>query len=161
MNFAENLHRREITALERAELQARWVEITAKDKPGELRPVSKGGRGNKGGLSKASTDLGLPRSTLQQSVRIASLSPAAKEAAKASGLDDNQSALLKAAKKKTPAEQVEFLNVIAEAKSTPAPAPEPQALGAEYVRSIEDVRRLWPDSPDDYRQALREIVNED
>lgn len=95
--IAENLHRREITALERAELQARWVEIVGKDKPGELRPVSKGGRGNKGGINKAASDLGIPATNLKQSVRIASLSEDAKEAAKASSLDDNQSALLKEA----------------------------------------------------------------
>lgn len=64
-----------------------------KNKPAQVAQVS-GGRGNTGGLSQAARDLGLPRDTVRRAVRISKLDPAAKEAAKASGLDDNQSALL-------------------------------------------------------------------
>lgn len=113
VEVAENLHRREITALERAELQAKWIETRGRKdthKPAKVRPVSeKGGRGKIGGINKAAAELGIPRSTLQQSVRISSLSDDAKEAAKASGLDNNQSALLEAAKHKEPIRQVEVI----------------------------------------------------
>lgn len=47
---------------------------------------------------------------MQRAVRIASLSDAAKAEAKALGLDNNQSALLEAAKEKTPEKQVENRN---------------------------------------------------
>ncbi|SCD25344.1 hypothetical protein BR141012304_20879 [Brucella inopinata] len=76
--IAENLHRREITALERTELQARWVEITSRDKPREVRAVSSGERGKRGGVKQAARDLNLPETNLHQSVRIASLSDDAK-----------------------------------------------------------------------------------
>lgn len=112
LDIAENLHRREITALERSELQAAWVEIVQArkkdeaDKPAELRQVSvKGGRGKTSGMSQVARDLGIPRSTLQQSVKIAKLSPEAKAEARKLKLDDNQDALLEATKAKTPEAQ--------------------------------------------------------
>lgn len=68
--IAENLHRREI---ERAELMAKWVEITAakqeadareaaakaqaEDKPRQLGAVyDKGGRGKRGGIKQAARE---------------------------------------------------------------------------------------------------------
>ena len=101
--IAENLHRREITALERSELQAAWVEIVEARKrdaqSAELRPIEKkqraDGKGHRkpSGINQAARDLGIPRSTLQQSVRIAKLSPEAKAEAKKLKLDNNQDAL--------------------------------------------------------------------
>lgn len=89
---------REITALERSKLRAGWLKLQSdKPKVAEGRPP-KGGRQPKDeGIRAASRDLGVPRSTLQQDVKIASLSPEAQEAAMASGFDNDQSALLEAA----------------------------------------------------------------
>jgi len=98
-------------------LQARWVEIVgnkdshSRQLGGNEKSKRADGKGHRkpGGIEKTSRDLGIPASNVRRSVRISKLSPAVKEAAKASGLDNNQSALLKAAKEKTPEKQVEAL----------------------------------------------------
>lgn len=118
--ISENLHRAELTALERSKLRAEWVELvggsrrsddglSSTGKPAEVRPVSSGGRGNQSGINDAARQLDIPRSTLQQDIRIAALSPEAQEAAVEHGLDDNQSALLAAAREAEPAKQVEAI----------------------------------------------------
>ncbi len=111
--IAENLHRRELGEIERAELMARWVEITAakqeadareaaakaevNDKPAQLGQISRsGGRGKKGGVSQAARDLGVTRQTIERSVKIAALAPEAKRLAKR--LKAPQAVLLEAAK---------------------------------------------------------------
>ncbi|KNY18247.1 hypothetical protein AKG11_03700 [Shinella sp. SUS2] len=103
--IAENLHRREITALERSELLAKWVKLTEEkrqvqsagnehSKPAQLAPVSKGGRGKASGIRQAAREIGVPRDSIARAVKVAGLSDEAKEAAKEAGLADNQSALL-------------------------------------------------------------------
>lgn len=72
--IAENLHRREITSLERAELRSRWTDIR---KVGHVGPPKGGRQPNDAGIGLASRELNIPKSTLKQSVRIASLSPGA------------------------------------------------------------------------------------
>jgi ParB/RepB/Spo0J family partition protein len=113
--IAENLHRAELTAQERAEEIAEWVRIT--NKGAQCAQVSKGGRGNEGGISAASRELGLGRTEVQRAIKIASLTPEAKEAARDAGLDDNRSALLKAAKQHDPKVQSEVLAKIAAEKA--------------------------------------------
>lgn len=113
MEIAENLHRAELTALERAEQLARWIELTDakrlksdQDKPAQPAPVSKGGRGNESGINAASRELGIDRTSAQRSVKIAGLTQEAKSAAVDAGLDDNRSALLEAARETEPEKQV-------------------------------------------------------
>jgi ParB family chromosome partitioning protein len=103
--IAENLHRAELTKLERDEQIAEWIKIVERQKPAQSAQVS-GGRGLEGGLSAAVRELGVERTDAQRSVKVASLSEEAKEAAREAGLDDNRSALLEAASKPTVAEQV-------------------------------------------------------
>jgi hypothetical protein len=94
--IAENLHRAELTVLERSEQITEWVRIT--DKLAQVAPVSKGGRGKEGGINAASRELGVERTEVQRATKIASITPDAKAVAVEVGLDNNQSALLKAAK---------------------------------------------------------------
>lgn len=127
--IAENLHRREITALERSKLRAQWLEVTSKNKPRQVGAVSEaGGRGNKGGVKQAARDLSIPEGSLRRDIKIASLSPEAQEAAKASGLDNNQSALLAAAKHREPEQQVEAIRQRAEAAPRPEPTEPPDLI---------------------------------
>tara|TARA_R110002020_G_scaffold6361_15_gene26920 strand:- start:8107 stop:8403 length:297 start_codon:yes stop_codon:yes gene_type:complete len=92
-------HRREIDALERAELVAAWAAITAKKKPvkvsGQIGPKPQVGR-PAGGIREAARDLGMARKSVERAVKVAGLAPAAKDAAKAHGLPGNQSALIEA-----------------------------------------------------------------
>lgn len=114
--IAENLHRAELTALERSEQIARWVALTDQSilsqvatKPGAGRPV--------GGVRAAARELGVDKDDAHRAVKVASLSDEAKEAAKEAGLDDNRSALLQAAKAE-PERQAAVLRDIAEARSS-------------------------------------------
>jgi ParB-like chromosome segregation protein Spo0J len=130
---AENLHRSELTVQERSEHIERWLELleekrkrdaeeTAKldeehegQKPGQVARVS-GGRGKEGGVSAAARELGLERTEVRRALKIASITPEAKEAAKAAGIDDNQAKLLQVASAPA-AEQVQAV-AMARKKST-------------------------------------------
>ncbi|HEX3862536.1 MAG TPA: hypothetical protein VHY35_12655 [Stellaceae bacterium] len=99
--IAENLHRAELTVLERSEHVAEWVRL-ADDKLAQVAPVSpKGGRGKEGGINAAARELGIERTDAQRATKIDDLDESAKAEAKALKLDDNQSALLAAAKAPT------------------------------------------------------------
>src|SRR5690606_1189537 len=109
---SENLHRAELTVLQRDEQISRWIELTTvkSEVPGvEAKPVQaaqvSGGRGNKGGVSEASRALGIERTDAIRAAKVAALSPNAKLVAQGLGLDDNRSALLEAAKHSNPDKQ--------------------------------------------------------
>lgn len=99
--IAENLHRADLSKIERDELVAEWVRLTAvSDKMSETR------EGRPGAASQTARDLDMNERDVQRAVKVASLSTEAKDAARETGMDDNRSALLEAAKKPTVAEQV-------------------------------------------------------
>lgn len=105
--IAENLHRAELTALERSEQIVEWLDLAREasdDKPGQVAQVSpaRGGRGNRGGLSEAASEIGITREGGRRAQTIAAMPENAKTAAKDLGLDNNQSALVKAAKSPNP-----------------------------------------------------------
>lgn len=105
--IAENLHRSDLTKLERDEQLAEWIKITERlstSQSGSLRADGRGGRPS--GIETAAKELGIHRHDAHRAVQVASLSEEAKEAARDAGLDDNRSALLEAASKPTVAEQV-------------------------------------------------------
>jgi hypothetical protein len=115
VEVAENLHRVELTALERSEHVAEWVRLAEKKaseiKPAQVAPVSKGGRGKESGINAAARELGVERTDAQRSVKVDSLSNEAKDYARNHGLADNKSALFAAAKHKNdPASQVQSLS---------------------------------------------------
>ena len=95
VEIAENLHRAELTALERSEQIAEWVELTG-EVIGQVAQKPFGGR-PEGGISAASRELGIERTEARRAVKVASLSPEAKAEAIKTGLDDKQSVLLAAA----------------------------------------------------------------
>ncbi len=98
MEIAENLHRAELTQLERSEQIARWVElIEAKSVSFQPETKPQGGR-PESGVRAASRELGINHVDAHRSVKVASISEAAKEAARRNGLDNNRSALLQVAK---------------------------------------------------------------
>jgi hypothetical protein len=102
----ENLFRKHLTVLQRAELLAEWVKLAmAKGYiSGQLVQKNKWGR-PQGGFSKSARELPVVgrsvesrRKMIARATKIASISPTAKDIAKACGLEDNQEALLKIAK---------------------------------------------------------------
>lgn len=135
--ITENLHRKDLTELERAEQLAKWIELStvpskaeedfmgivddlaanAKRTKEESAKSGKGGRGKKGGVNEAARVLpGVTRTGAQRAVKVAGLSKEAKAEAKALGLDDNQQALLKASKGKKATDQVAALKTVAAGK---------------------------------------------
>jgi hypothetical protein len=106
VQIEENLFRRDLTVLQRAELLAEWTKLalTKGYISGQRVRKNKFGR-PQGGFSKFARDLPAVgrsfearRKSIARATKIAGISSAAKDAAKAAGLDDNQKALLKIAK---------------------------------------------------------------
>jgi hypothetical protein len=95
--IAENLHRAELTALERAEHISQWIKLRgergagepcdqADDRPDQVGPVSelipaRGGRGRQGGVRAAARELGISRTGALRAVqRVDRIAPAVREA---------------------------------------------------------------------------------
>jgi hypothetical protein len=95
--IAENLHRAELTALERAEHVSQWIKLRgerragascnqADDKLDQVEPVSdlipaRGGRGREGGVRAAARELGISRTDALRAVqRVDRIAPAVREA---------------------------------------------------------------------------------
>lgn len=92
--ISENLHRADLTKLERDEQVAEWISITERI---SSQNATKPGR-PEGGVRAAARDLGVDKDDAHRAVKVASLTDEAKEAARETGLDDNRSALLTAAR---------------------------------------------------------------
>jgi ParB-like chromosome segregation protein Spo0J len=111
--IAENLHRAELTALERDQHVAEWIRLTDSVSAQHEPKLSKRGRKSEGrpasGINKASREIGVSRQDAQRAVRVANLTDEAKAEAVKLGLDDNRTALLKAAKGTKPHHQVQAL----------------------------------------------------
>ena len=114
--IAENLHRAELTAQERAGHIAEWVRITdqsAQIAPNESKRTDGRGHRPESGINKASRELGLDRTDVQRAIKIADLTPEAKKVALEVGLGGNASALL-AAKDKSGDATKEIANLRAD-----------------------------------------------
>jgi ParB family chromosome partitioning protein len=109
VEVTENLHRAELTVQERSEHIARWLELLDEkrkadaeegqplEEGGQLGHPSGGAQPHDKGIAKVAGELGTSRQQVRRAVKIARIIPEAKEAAKAAGLDNNQSKLLKVA----------------------------------------------------------------
>jgi ParB-like chromosome segregation protein Spo0J len=163
VEIAENLHRAELTALERSEHIAAWIKLIEEntrwaaetgDAFGEHDKKSSGRP--KGGRSAAAREIGISEADARRSTRIAALPDGVKAAAKAFGLDDNQVALLKATRAADP---VSALRDHATQSKEPALLPpaqpsavvpadksgegsEPQAMSTDLAAAMEAVKRL-------------------
>jgi ParB-like chromosome segregation protein Spo0J len=104
--IAENLHRADLTELEKSDHVARWAELMAARVAQNCATLPGGHQPAEKGIRKIAADLKMERRDVQRAVKVASLSEEAKEAAREVGLDNNRSALLDAAGKTTIAEQV-------------------------------------------------------
>lgn len=115
--IAENLHRADLTVLERDEHIAEWVRLSDVQSV-QVAPIEskrEDGRGHRaqGGINAAARELGIEATAAKRATKVAGLTPEAKAAAREHGLDDNQSALLKAAKE-APEEQAAKVRQMAE-----------------------------------------------
>jgi ParB-like chromosome segregation protein Spo0J len=161
VEIAENLHRAELTALERSEHIAAWMKLIEENAQGSgnSEKISgeldrKGSGRPKGGRSAAAREIGISEADARRSERIAALPDKAKAEAKALGLDDNQVALLKATRADDPVSALrDHATLSKEAPSPQAPPsaadpasePEPQAMSAELATAMEAVKKLSPE----------------
>lgn len=105
--IAENLHRAELSVLQRDQQIARWVELNT-EKVSQLATPG-GDQPNYIGVRAAERELGIKRDDASRAVKVASLSAEAKTVARNIGLDNNRSALLNAARQPNAAAQVQSL----------------------------------------------------
>lgn len=140
--ISENLHRAELTKLERDEQISRWVElIELKRVSAQVDQKPQGGR-PEGGIAAASRELGIERKDAARAVQVAALSDEAKEAAREHGLDDNRSALLEAAAKPSVAEQVAAIHARATAQPVRL-APDPLNDFEAKEKQVEILMNAW------------------
>lgn len=147
--IAENLHRAELTALERDQHVAEWIKLT--DQSAQVAPIEskrKDGRGHRrqSGIRKAARELGVDRDDARRAVRVANLTPEAKQTAISLGLDDNRSALLLAAAA-PPEEQQEVLREFAEEK-------EERASLSDDERGRDRLIEAWETATDAAREMF-------
>jgi hypothetical protein len=102
--ISENLHRADLTMLQRSEQIARWIELQKQKRDALAVPIKMKGR-KQGGINGAARGLGIEKGEAHRAGYIAALSPEAKVAAREYGLDNNKGALLAAAKE-PPEQQV-------------------------------------------------------
>lgn len=141
--IAENLHRAELTALERDAQVKRWAELAAVRVSDNLSETDRAKGGRPGIAAKAAKALGISERDVQRAMKVAALSPEAKAVAKEIGLDDNRSALLEAAKGKTPEAQVVALRTRASISASDYPKDDHER-SVEWRRAFE---RLWNKAP--------------
>lgn len=120
--ISENLHRADLSVLERDTQVARWIELV-EAKRVSRQPDAKSEAGRpEGGVRAAARELGVSEPDARRAVHVAGLSDEAKDAARETGLDNNRSALLEASRHESVAEQVAALQARANAVK---PAPDP------------------------------------
>jgi ParB family transcriptional regulator, chromosome partitioning protein len=154
--IAENLHRHELSELERSKQVAEWIALTERQGVSDqVEQKPQGGR-PAGGVSQAARDLGISRGETMRRQKIAGLTKQAQDMAVELGLDDNQKALLKAraAGEDTEA-QVEALRAFATRKRGQSRSPRPKAeagtempdaeVRAEAADELRDWWRKWRD----------------
>jgi ParB-like chromosome segregation protein Spo0J len=151
--IAENLHRRELDALERNELLTEWASLReARSAQSRQAGAIEGsrredGRGHRrpGGIKQAARDLGVPEQTIRRATKVASLSPVAKAKARSTGLANNQTALLNAAKHKEPAAQVAALD---------QHAAKPRQSRNDETDNVECLKAAWEASSEHERERF-------
>src|ERR1700722_2988331 len=162
--IAENLHRAELTELERDTQLAERIRLTEQEAEGRTKKKVRQsdalsprlGRGKKSGVRQASRELGVSEPDARRAIKVDSLTPEAKEAARDVGLDDNRSALLRAAEV-APEHQAQAIRDIAakkqEAKERPKSAP-PVGAPASLAVLISDAATVLNDGPEQQERDL-------
>lgn len=159
--ISENLHRSELTALQRDEHIARWLELekaiqSAQLAQNESKRADGRGHRHEGGLSKAARDIGVNRDAARRAEKVAGLSSEAKDAARSVGLDNNRSALLEAARELTPEAQVSAIQRRYQAKLADHPLNDDEAV----ERQVATLMSAWNRAGTDARERFLEMIGE-
>ena len=131
--ISENLHRAELTRLERDEHVAEWIKLTEEKQDDDASPLGtheqkKAGQ-QAGGINAAARELGVGKSDAHRAIKHAAIAPEAKDAIVCAGLSNSRAVLDAVAA--TPAEQqVLVVAEIVAKKATPKP-PQPASDALE------------------------------
>lgn len=166
--IAENLHRAELTALERSEHVSEWIQLAEKkaaEKEAVLQVATRDSKGKfkESGVRAAARELNIESTDAHRAVKVASLSHAAKEAARETGLDDNRSALLDAAAK-SEEEQAERIREIAREKEMrrklrEMTTPDKKPATSEVIDCVVgEFRRIWLAASEEDKRTIYDIV---
>jgi ParB/RepB/Spo0J family partition protein len=116
---SENLHRAELTVLERADRIERWRKATRK-KAKVAQVAQPGGKQPKdAGIAKTAKSCGFSRDEVSRAKKIANIAPKVQAKVEKLGLADDQAALLAIAKAPTPKAQRAKLKAIVKRKNAP------------------------------------------
>lgn len=115
--LAENFFRSDLTVLERAEVVDEWVRLVQQKRKAGQAAHPGGEQPHDRGISGAARELDVTREEVRRAKRIAGISVDAKAEACQKGLADNQSALMKIAKEKTPEAQINKVHELAASKA--------------------------------------------
>ena len=167
--IAENLHRAELTALEKAGHIAEWIrlvdereavsaqvapKLSARGRAGEGRPES--------GVKAAARKLGIERTEAQRAVKIDALTPEAKAEAVSLRLDGNQAALLRAQRAgPTQEQQIEALKdeaVRRSVRNSKGEAKASEAAGKAEDEAFKSLMAAWRANPN--KSARRRFLDE-
>lgn len=157
--ISENLHRSELTALQRDEHIARWLELERAVQSAQVvqnESKREDGRGHRpeGGRSAASREIGVNRENARRAEKVASLSDEAKAEAVKIGLDNNRSALLDAAKETTIAGQVNALQRRYHAKIADHPLNDDEAV----ERQVATLMSAWNKAGAEARERFMDMI---
>jgi len=134
--IAENLHRAELTKLQRAEQIEEWRNIMVQVEP---RPTERA----------TAAALGVHKSEVHRAAEIASITPEAKQAAADAGIDDNQSKLLAVAKE-SPERQVAKVVQLAQ---------EPLNNFETKEKWLDAIMRIWNRGGQEWREEFLSRVD--
>jgi hypothetical protein len=112
--ISKNLQMAELTKLERSDQIAEWVKLCDEEREkvsSQLETKPAGGSPEEGKRT-AARELGLDNDEVNRSVKIASITPEAKEAAIDVGIDNNESKLLQIAEEE-PEKQIATVHRLA------------------------------------------------
>lgn len=112
--ISKNLQMAELTKLERSDQIAEWVKLCDEEREkvsSQLETKPEGGSPEEGKRT-AACELGLDKDEVNRSVKIASITPEAKEAAIDVGIDNNESKLLQIAEEE-PEKQIATVHRLA------------------------------------------------
>jgi ParB family transcriptional regulator, chromosome partitioning protein len=157
--ISENLFRAELTVGQRADQVAEYARLATEKRDVQSAQVaqkSQAGRPESGD-SRVARDLGITRDEVRRAKTIAALPEETKQAAREIGLDDNQSALLKAARAPTPEAQIAVLAEIKERGRVSDDAPsarQPDDCGREPPEDPPPIERIRPAGA----KPLRDLV---
>jgi ParB family transcriptional regulator, chromosome partitioning protein len=169
VTIEENLFRKDLTALERAEQYAEWFRIAEQLKvSGQDVRKPKGGR-PEGGVAKVARELPISRGTaearrktLERSIAIAGMLPKTKEAIKNAKLDNNQKAMLKIAEQGTPHAQAKKIRELQTTRETRRAAIKKrlrETMPASERTTYKELLAAWDSSPE-FRKAWHRTPTE-